>query len=117
MEQKVGWFGSLRSWLAGKKTYLAAGLTMVLAGAGVGLGKLSFAQATTLVSIAGTAVGLGAKLERHQAEVAQELRDLAKVTADAAGHRYTALPADAMALATDGMMIARGAGAEKEQKG
>lgn len=97
MDQKIGWFGSLRGWLAGKKTYLAAGLMLLLAGAGAGTGKLTFAQSSALVSMAAASVGLGAKMERHQAQIVQELQNVARVTADVATHRYAALGADLVA--------------------
>ncbi len=69
-------------WWQGKKTILGGALVMVAAVAGVWYGKLDPTVGLTLLGVGLSIAGMGAKFNRHQAELLIALQGVAQTGAD-----------------------------------
>lgn len=93
-------------WLRGKKTYIVAGAIALETLVGVFLGKLSFGTATMLLGFAGGICGLGAKVERHAAQLTAVVADVAKAGGAVTVHSYGAAGKDAVQAVEDSVKLA-----------
>jgi len=79
---------SISGWLAGRKTYLLAGVLVSVLLTLVFLGKLTpeIAAGLSTLAVGGFAVTFRSALERHQAEEVELLRDIALAGSMAVAH-------------------------------
>lgn len=72
----------IATWFQGKKTIIGGFLTIAAAGAGVWFGKVDPVTGLAAAGIGFTAIGLGDKANRHQAQIMTALQGVAQAGAD-----------------------------------
>jgi hypothetical protein len=77
--------GEIRQFLQGKKTYISAALSSIVALAGWWFGAIDTTNAAALLATAGAVAGLGAKAQRTSQLVLTALNDIRAAQTTAAG--------------------------------
>jgi len=90
---------TIRQWLVGKKTYLLAGILLLVTVGLVATGKLTpqTAMSVALVAACGFPITFRAALANHQAQILEVLGEAAESGAALATRNYTAFRAAATA--------------------
>lgn len=104
----------LKSWLSGKKTYIVAGAIALATVAGVFFGKVDFSQAAGLLGFAGAICGLGAKVDRHAAQMTALLTDVANAGGATIIHHYSAAGEYGVKAVEDAMKLAQQVKADRQ---
>lgn len=104
----------MKSWLEGKKTYIAAVLVAAVTIVLVGLGKLSPAAATTVGLLAASvfAATYRAAIERHHEEVLATMVAVSEAGADLAHHNMPGALKAGEAAAQSGLRLVQEVKAE-----
>lgn len=107
---------SISGWLAGRKTYLLAGVVILALLALVFLGKLTPDTGVALVTfaVAGFGVTFRHALQRHQDEEIALLRGIAQAGVDVAAHNAPAALAVAETELPQGVKLAEELRTEKD---
>lgn len=75
-------WAAIVNWFQGKKTILGGGLVMAAGVAGVWFGKVDPATGLGVVGAGLSIAGMGAKANRHQAQLLEALQAVSAVAAD-----------------------------------
>lgn len=67
------------TWLQGKKTFIGGAVMILAAILGVAFGRLPAEMGLALLGFGFSAIGLGDKANRHQAELLSALNELATI--------------------------------------
>ena len=104
----------MEKWLAGRRTYILAGLIVSTAVLLVFLGELTpeTASAIALIALGGFAASFRAALDRHQAETIQVLREVALAGMEMSARNVPALIAATSQAVQDGAKLADECGKE-----
>ncbi|MGO8759347.1 MAG: hypothetical protein ACLQG3_14605 [Terracidiphilus sp.] len=94
------------NWFEGKKTILGGGLVMVAGVAGVWVGKIDATTGLAVLGFGLSIAGMGAKANRHQAQLLDALQAVSKVAADErAGNADAAVQVAEDAAVTIGLSL------------
>lgn len=106
---------AIRGWLAGKKTYLLAGVVVLALLVLVAMGRLTPETGAGLLVFAAAGFGITfrAALARHQAEVVAILQGTVKIGSAVAAHNVPGAIQAAESLAPQGVQLAQELNAEK----
>ncbi len=88
-------WNELAAWFAGKKTILGGVAMIVAAGLGVWYGKLDPVSGLGLAGLGFSAIGLGDKANRHQAQLLTVLQGIAQAGVDLRSGKAANLLSDA----------------------